>query len=275
MSKIKCCWDCSKEVPYQEYNSIDFIPKCPHCGALYPEKPKDEALLSIYQDDYLADRSDKNFNKLFNLISKVTFNIICHKLKCSSSYEGQDDIWDKVQWTLEKLTRYYREKPNFKITTSFIQYIGQVVLYPLYNKDEQEKNKKELSIHTPKFKNSKDKSTKELCDYLSGDDGGGVVKDLEKKMDYESDKLAIVKETENYLNELLNSLYDYDVSENSKKSFRDCYYMANLYKWFICGETEDKIVEEIINSLDFDLIKKFNESKNVYKEMLIECANGV
>ena len=140
--KIKTCWNCGTEVPYQEYGKINFIPLCPKCGVQYPEKPKDEAFLSMYQNDYLNDKSDENYNKLFTLMSKVTFNIICHKLKSTSSYEDMDDIWDKVQWTLEKIDKYYREKPNFKIGASFVKYISQVVLYPLYNKGEQERKEK-------------------------------------------------------------------------------------------------------------------------------------
>ena len=151
MNKIKYCWNCGHEVPYQVYSSINFVPKCPKCESLYPEKPRDEAMLSIYQDEYLADRSEKNFNRLFKALNVMTFNVICYKLKIKSSHEQLDDILDKVQWTLEKLAKYYIEKSDFKVTTSFNKYIGQLVLYPLYNKDEQERQKNEISIHIPMF----------------------------------------------------------------------------------------------------------------------------
>ena len=42
---------------YKEYKNIDFIPTCSKCGVKYPEKPKDEAFLSIYQDDYFSTNS--------------------------------------------------------------------------------------------------------------------------------------------------------------------------------------------------------------------------
>ena len=84
MSKIKYCWNCGHEVPYQVYSSINFVPKCPKCESLYPEKPRDEAMLSIYQDEYLADRSEKNFNRLFKALNVMTFNVICYKLKIKS-----------------------------------------------------------------------------------------------------------------------------------------------------------------------------------------------
>lgn len=268
MDKVKNCWNCNAEVPYQEYENITFIPKCPKCGVSYPEKPKDEALLSIYQDEYLNDRSDKNLNRLFNLINKVTFNIICHKLKGKSSYEQIDDIWDKVQWTLERLMKYYREKPDFKIGTSFIQYISQVVLYPLYNKEEKERKKKEISIHTPKY--NKDKN-KELFDYLSKDDDGGM-NETENCINNEFTQTRISDESIKFIKTVIESIYEYEKDENTNNEFKNSLYMAVLFKYFIYGECDDKLVEEIMNSLDFDLIKKFEKSKEMYKEVLIKYA---
>jgi hypothetical protein len=273
MEKIKFCWNCGHEVPYQKYADIDYVPKCDICGSLYPEKPKDEALLSIYQDEYLKNRSDKNLNRLFDLMSKVTFNVICYKLKCTSSYEEIDDIWDKVQWTLEKLIKYYKEKPDFKITTSFVQYIGQVILYPLYNKDARERQKKEISIYTPKFNNTKDKKNKELFDYLSSDTDGGI-NEIENTIDYNITQNYLVSESTDYINTVIQSLYDYEVSEKSKHAFRSSLYMAQLYKYFISGEIENKIVTDIMNSLDFTLIKKFNASRDIYKNILMKHIAG-
>ena len=273
MARIKYCWKCNCEVPYQEYNNINYVPICKNCGAKYPEKPKDEALLSIYQDEYLQNRSEKNLNQLFNLMSKVTFNVICHKLKQTSSHEELDDIWDKVQWTLEKLTKYYKEKPNFKITTSFVQYIGQVILFPLYNKDEQEKQQKEISIHTPKFNNSKDKNNKELFDYLSKDTDGGI-NETESNIDYEITQNHLTKESIDYINTVIESLYDYEKSEHTNHEFRNSLYMLQLYKYFIYGDIKSRIVEEIKNSLDFTLVKKFEASKEIYKDILLKHAVG-
>ena len=207
MSKIKYCWNCGHEVPYQIYSSINFVPKCPKCESLYPEKPKDEALLSIAQDEYLADRSTKNFNKLFKLLNKMTFNVICHKLKIKSSHEQWDDIWDKVQWTLEKLAKYYNEKADFKVTTSFNKYIGQLVLYPLYNKDEQDRQKNEISIHTPKFGGVNDKNAKELNDYLSKTDDGEI-SEVEKNLDYEVNQNYLTTKSLEFINQTINALYD-------------------------------------------------------------------
>ena len=267
MEKIKHCWKCGCEVSYQEYKNIDYIPVCPKCGVQYPEKPKDEALLSIYQDDYLKDRSDENLNRLFNLMSKVTLNVICHKLKCTSSHEESDDVWDKVQWVLEKIIKYYKEKPDFKIEVSFVKYISQVALYPLYNEKEQEKKKKEVSIFASKFNDLKNKNNKKLEDYIAYTDGG--LSEIENSMDYDNTKNHLIDESISYIKTVIESLYDYEIDRNSNHSFRNALYMAKLYEYFVNCKTDDKIFEEIKNSLDFNLIKKFNASKEMYKNMLI------
>lgn len=262
--KIKHCWNCGIEVPYIEYDNINYIPKCKECGVLYPEKPKDEALLSIYQEEYLNDKSDENLSRLFELLKKVTFNVIRYKLKSKSSYEQIDEIWDKVQWSLEKLLMYYKEKPDFKITTSFVQYIKQVVLFPLYNKVEKERQKKEISIYTPKFKNS-DKNSKELCDYLSKSVDGGL-EELENEMDYDTNKNGIIGKSVDFIKDVALSIYEYD-------GFKNCIYMLLLYKFFISGESDDVLVRKITDSLDYSLVNKFEESKNLYREILINYSS--
>lgn len=273
MSKIKYCWNCGHEVPYQIYSNIDFVPKCSKCESLYPEKPKDEAMLSIAQDEYLVDRSEKNFNKLFKLLNQMTFNVICHKLKIKSSHEQWDDICDKVQWTLEKLAKYYNEKVDFKVTTSFNKYIGQLVLYPLYNKDEQDRQKNEISIHTPKFGNVNDKNVKELNDYLSKTDDGEI-SEVEKNLDYEVNRNYLTTKSLEFINQTINALYDNEKFKNTNKEFRNSYSMAELYKFFIYNRCDEKTVEDIINSMDYSLVKKFEKSKELYKQILVDYANG-
>ena len=274
MSKIKYCWNCNHEVPYQIYSNIDFIPKCSKCGSLYPEKPKDEAMLSIYQDEYLADRNTYNYNRLFKALNVMTFNVICHKLKIKSSHEQLDDILDKVQWTLEKLAKYYNEKPDFKVTTSFNKYIGQLVLYPLYNKDEQERQKNEISIHIPMFGGSvNDKNSKELNDYLSQTNDGGL-SEVEMNLSYEDNQNYLTKKSVEFIKQTINTLYDYEKSKGENKEFRSSYNMAELYKFFIYNQCDEKTVEDIINSMDYSLVKKFEKSKEIYKQMLVDYANG-
>lgn len=274
MSKVKYCWNCNQEVPYQIYSNINFVPKCSKCGCLYPEKPKDEAMLSIAQDEYLADKNKQNFNKLFKLLNLMTFNVICHKLKIKSSHEQLEDILDKVQWTLEKLAKYYLEKDDFKITASFNSYIGQLVLYPLYNKEEQERQENEISIHIPMFgRTIGDKNCKELNDYLSKTSDGGL-SEVEKNIDYDDNQNYLVKKSLEFIEQSINVLYDYEKSKNANKEFRNSYNMMELYKFFIYNECDKKNVEDIINSMDYSLIKKFEKNKELYKQMLVDYSNG-
>lgn len=272
MSKIRYCWNCGHEVPYQIYNDIKFVPKCPKCGSLYPEKPKDEAMLSIAQDEYLADRNETNFNKLFVLLNRMTFNVICHKLKVKSSHEQWDDIWDKVQWSLEKLAKYYTEKADFKVTTSFNKYIGQLVLYPLYNKDEQERQENEISLHMPMFGGGiSDKSSKELNDFLTKTQDNDS-SEVEKEIDYDVNKNYLVMKSIEFIEKTINFLYEYEKDKGNKDEFEKSYLMMELYKFFIFNMMDEKNVQDIINSIDYSIIKKFEINKDLYKDMLVKYA---
>ena len=155
--KKKFCWKCGNPVESQDYEKIDFIPKCSNCGALYPEKPALEAKLAVYQEDYLQTRAEKDFKKLINPLYDMIFNIICSRLKKSGVRLLRDDIEDMVQWSLCTLISYYKEKPEFKIRGSFTSYIEQVVLYPIYNKRDKVRKKKEISIYTNVSKANSDK----------------------------------------------------------------------------------------------------------------------
>ena len=50
--------------------------------------------------------------------------------------------------------------------------------------------------------------------------------------------------------------------------------MGHLYKYFINGDIRNKVVEEIMNNLDFKLVKKFEASKEIYKNILMKHAIG-
>jgi hypothetical protein len=50
--------------------------------------------------------------------------------------------------------------------------------------------------------------------------------------------------------------------------------MAELYKFFIYNRCDEKTVEDIINSMDYSLVKKFEKSKELYKQILVDYANG-
>ena len=118
-----------------------------------------------------------------------------------------------------------------------------------------------------------DKNSKELNDYLS-QTCDGELSDVEKKLDYENDKNHLVIKSLDFMNKSINALYEYEKTKNKNDEFKSCYYMAELYKFFIYNKCDEKTVKDIINSLDFSLVKKFEKNKEMYKEMLINYAKG-
>jgi hypothetical protein len=72
----------------------------------------------------------------------------------------------------------------------------------------------------------------------------------------------------------MESLYEYEKSEKTNHEFRNVLHMCQLYKYFINGDIKNKVVEEIMNNLDFTLVKKFEASKEIYKSILMKHAMG-
>lgn len=264
------CWKCGVEVPKIIYSNITTIPKCDKCGALYPEKPELESKLTISQDIYLKNRTDENLNNLFLPLNQLTFNIICHHLKNTASKLPKESIDEKVQWTLEKLLTYYKTKPDFKISGSFTKYIDQVVLYPLYNKKEQERKQKEISIFSPIDKNSNDKD-RTILDQLSQQSGRDIIGEIEEKIYFEKKSSQVLKESVEFIKTSINMLYKYENKRDIKHSFTKCIKLTNLYKFFILGKN-DRFMTELYKSSGVDLMNKFNATKELLKKNLYKLA---
>ena len=201
------CWNCGCEVPYIIYKNMSEIPKCSNCGVLYPEKKKLEAELTLKQDKYLKTRSKKDMEDLFADIPKLTFNLICKVLKKQQIVLEPEIIWDKANWTVMTLISYYKNKPNFKIEGSFVGYISQMILYPIFNQNEIKKNKTEISIeNTVGNNNSNDSKTIE--DFICSN-----TMNIDYSSDVEKDILAEEKKKElpiiitNFISEFLNKAY--------------------------------------------------------------------
>lgn len=122
---------------------------CPNCGERYWNKPPVEIKLHTLQDKWFETKKREYLDQLIIEIHQLSYNIICGKLKSSGKYLDQDAIYDMVHFTIEKMMRYYLEKPEWKVFNSFTEYVSQVVLYPLYNKKDQEKEQTEISFYTP------------------------------------------------------------------------------------------------------------------------------
>ena len=87
-------------------------------------------------------------------------------------------------------------------------------------------------------------------------------------------KNRLTNESISYINTVIESIYNYEVDEQTNHEFRNSLYIAQLYKYFISGEMSSKIVEEIINGMDFKLVKKFDVSKDIYRDILVKYAKG-
>lgn len=260
------CWNCGTEVIQQDYTNIEFIPKCCNCGVPYPEKPKLEAELAIYQRDYLQDRSQKNLDRLFAPLYDMIFNIICTKLKSFGIGMGREKIEDMVQWSLYKLISYYKTKPDFKIIGSFTGYIEQLVLFPIYNKKDRLREDSEISLYTEVNKtssSSKDK-TCTLLDKLSEE---------EVNETFEADILNRVSQDEvidnatNFLKQIFNVLYTHHINKQNPKAFTKTMELVFMYKHFIYKK-EERYYRELNKTCSPDLKENFDNSLKIFKSYL-------
>ena len=257
MSKKVNCWNCGESVDRVIYKPNE-ITHCKKCGCVFPEKPKLEAMLTVYQDEYLNNPSEENKNRLFKPLKDLIFNIICQKLKKSSG-RLYEDIEDMTSWTILKLWEYY-SRPNFKITGSFIGYITKMVLYPLYNKEDKKRSDSEISIYTP----TKEDSTKTILDTLS-----------ELSDDTFEDKIFNIIDKENLILEL-----NVFLKHIFKKSFevggvQECINMALLFKHLINGKS-DRFFSDWWNTTDdIDLQNNYFQCIEIFKKLLRENMRSI
>lgn len=258
MKKVKC-WNCGHEVPRLNYAEINYVPICEHCGSKYPEKPKLEAKLTEYQDEYLNNRTQENLNKLFSPMRDMIFNLICSKLKKKSQCRTYEDIEDMVSWTLCKLVSYYTTKPEFKISGSFVGYISEVIKFPLYN--EKDKNRQELE--------------KSIYDPLN-DDSDDTILDKLSNETYELDISTIFGETES--NMTVNYVMDYvktsikmmyEVTEEKSKFSKSLNLMILINHFF--NQKSNRFFSEWWKMSDIDLKDKFMKCTDILKENLYRC----
>lgn len=260
--KKKTCWKCGREVEQQVYATLDYIPRCV-CGALYPEKPALEAKLSIYQNEYLEKRTQESFNKLFSPLYDLVFNILYSKLKSSSKLPSREKIEDMAQWSLMKLASYYRTKPDFKISGSFTSYISKVVLYPIYNKKDKKKEKKEISIYTP-LSNSEDDKNKTLMDKVSEE---SVETSFEANSLNRLSQDRIIENTTGFIRKALNIFYNYQTEKNPKKSFYKLVELSCLYRHYI-NKKGERYYREVNRTCSPEIMESFTKSLEVVKAYL-------
>lgn len=256
------CWNCGTEVPKIKYDEIKYIPKCPKCGCNYPEKPKLEAKLTEYQDEYLKNRTQANLNKLFSPMRELVFNLMCSKLKKMGQCRPYEDVEDMVSWTLCKLVSYYTTKEEFKIAGSFTGYISEVIKYPLYNEKDKEKSTNEISMFEPLGEDSDET----ILDKLSND---SYEFDVLKVLD-ESESNILVKHIMDYLETSLITMYDVT---NDKCKFSKTLNFMILINHFINKKT-NRFFSEWWKMSDVELRDNFTKCTDLLKEILYRSIVG-
>lgn len=253
------CWNCGCEVPRVKYEEINYIPKCPKCKCNYPEKPKLEAKLTEYQDEYLKNRTQENLNRLFSPMREMVFNLICSKLKKKGQCRTYEDIEDMVSWTLCKLVSYYTTKPEFKIGGSFVGYISEVIKYPLYNEKDKEKTENEVSMFEP----------------LNEDSDETIIDKLTNKT-YEFDIMSVLGESET--NILVINVMDYvktsikmmyEVSDDKIKFSKSLSLMLLINHFF--NQKTNRFFSEWWKMSDISLRDNFVKCTDILKENLYRC----
>jgi DNA-directed RNA polymerase specialized sigma24 family protein len=173
----KKCYFCNVKSSY-EYEDEPKV--CPSCSRLYWNKPPIEVKLHTLQDEYLLiedpmSRNRKIYGQMFELMYELAYNSICGKLKSSGKHIDEEDILDMAQDTMVKMALYYN-RPSFRIDNSFTEYIGQVILYPLYNGPKKEREHNEISYNTIISGGHDGGNDTELIDLLSETE---IIEDLE------------------------------------------------------------------------------------------------
>lgn len=265
-NNAKYCWNCEVELKKVKIDySKEKVTFCPRCGCKYPEKPKIEAKLSIYQEEYLKDRNKESFNKMFVLLDKLIFNILCSKLKKSAKKLDVEEIEDMKQWCLEKILQYY-QKPDFKISGSFTGYLSKVVLYPLYNNKDFEKEKNEVSLFSPIGISSEGEELT-LMDRLSEQSYFDGLTETENFLFGRIQRKQVLEEFMDFFEMVLKIFYQ----KQKKFAFSQTLKMALLIKHFI-NRKNAKFFSEWWSCSDVDLKNNFLKTIDIMKQNLYMSA---
>lgn len=146
--KYITCNTCNHK--YLKIQDVHSPVRCPECKELYWRRPIVEKQLMDLQDKYFKDRSNnKPFQEMIIIIEQLLHNLIASKLKSSAVYLEEEKRHDLVMDSLLTFMEKYNKNPDFKITGSFIGYLKDLVLNPLYNPKKKKREQLECSLSTP------------------------------------------------------------------------------------------------------------------------------
>lgn len=263
INKVPTCWNCKKVLPINKFHEQHSGYYCPFCNIKYADRPKVEAQLALLQDDYLVTKSQVSLGKMLLIFRDITYNLLCKKLKASSKFLTDEDIEDKINFVIEKMLIYYR-RPEFSIRTSFVSYINQVILYPLYNYQEQEKDIREISLFEPVQDSSKISSSSKkeqiLLDKLSEETCYEGLNEIENYLFQNIQK-------ENVINQVSDFLSSTIFTAEKKISFSHALKLLILFKHFLNGKSSRFFNEWWIKE-GFELRDHFEKSLTLLRKTL-------
>lgn len=224
----KCNW-CSGNIHKVNNKYPD---NCPICGTSLWSLPPIEIKLKKLQENYFTTRSEKDFGIFLFEISKLLRNIIVGKLTSSGTIVSDEELEDSVSESLEKVFKLY-QKPKFMIRDSFVGYLGQVVLYPMYNEKKKTYQQTVISYHAPLHSKEKTSETdKCLLDVIKKNDYTPLL-----EQDYYS---------EVFIKELLNLIDSIYKSACSNVSLTFGYLLSFSIKEFF-NNKQSNFFDELFN----------------------------
>ena len=256
----KTCWHCHKHIDNQN-EEYDFI--CPHCSTHFADKPKNEAQFHLLQMKYLANKQDKDsFTKMILLIKEISYNQIVSKLKASGKFLYDEDLEDKVSWSVCKMISLY-ENPDFKITTSVIEYLNKVVLYPLYNYKLKDREQNEISLFLP-INNHKNNNKKEntLYDLMKEKTMLEEIGEVENYFFINIEKENIINISNDFIDSILLT-----ISEN--KNFSYALKMLIVIDYFF-QKKNNKLFTNWWNTEGLDFKKRFDKILILFRNNIRE-----
>lgn len=147
---------------------------CQKCGALYWDKPKDEAILFNLQDKYLENRNDKYLGLMYSAMLPYAEKIILKQLPFK--YD-ETKLEEKVQDTVTTVIRNYLTKPDYKVLHSFGGTLFGPSRQELYKKRQKDIDNFEVSYDSP-ISDSDEKTFKDTLSSDSLHDGERYSKEL-------------------------------------------------------------------------------------------------
>ena len=262
MSK-KHCWHCHKEIDNTN-NESNFI--CPNCHTEYCDKPKNESILHTLQNSYLLNRNEKTFSKLLIALQPIVYNQLASKLKCSGKFLEECDLEDRISWSMLKIVSLYSD-PTFKIETSFISYISSLVLFPLYNYKQQDKDQNEISLFTPRNNSGNNSSAKKentLFDVMKEETVLDSVGEVENYFFNQLEKDNLVSTVNDFISVTIR-----EITKN--KEFVYSLKILTLLDYYIASKDNNKLFTSWWNYEGLEFKSTFEHVLVLFRNMIREA----